>query len=58
LTASVADFCRGIQWQGQPLPQPLAIASSRPAKLEQLEQKAPVTKVEPAIGLEDLSDLF
>ncbi|QUS60362.1 hypothetical protein [Synechocystis sp. PCC 7338] len=58
ITASVADFCRGFQWQGRPLSQPLAIANSSPTKLEQLEQKAPVTKLEPAIGLEDLSDLF
>ncbi|MBE9174187.1 hypothetical protein IQ225_00450 [Synechocystis salina LEGE 06155] len=55
LTASVADFCRGIQWLGQPLSQPLAIANSGPTKPK---QKAPVAKPEPTIGLEDLSDLF
>jgi len=53
LTASVTDFCRGINWKGIGLPKLATAQTTAPAAT-----KDPVAKVEPAIGLEDLSNLF
>ena len=53
VTASVMDFCRGINWKGVGLPPVLLAPVIAPGEI-----KEPVAKVGPAIGLEDLSDLF
>ncbi len=53
LTASVAEFCRGIDWHGQSLSR-----GTLPQAKAPVQSKEPVAKLEPTIGLEDLSDLF
>jgi hypothetical protein len=53
VTASVVDFCRGINWKGIGLPPMVEPFSGAPVQV-----KEPVAKVEPAIALTDLSDLF
>jgi hypothetical protein len=53
VTASVVDFCRGINWKGVGLPPVMRAPATAPEAV-----KEPVVKVEPALGLGDLSDLF
>ena len=56
VTASVMDFCRGINWKGAGLPKAKVLVAA--TGNAQTETKEPVTKVEPALELTDLSDLF
>jgi len=53
LTASVTDFCRGINWQGTGMP-------STPIAAPPLSKgnPPPIAKADPKIGLSDLSELF
>lgn len=53
ITASVRDFCRGIDWQGKGIPKaPVAVTPE--AKTTNL----PIAKADASIGLSDLSELF
>lgn len=53
LTASVMDFCRGINWQGTGMPKaPIAATPAIKAN------DPPIAKAAPKIGLSDLSELF
>ena len=51
ITASVMDFCRGINWQGTGITKvPVAVAPAMSVP--------PIAKAAPKIGLSDLSELF
>ncbi|MFN9173828.1 MAG: hypothetical protein ACK58N_04760 [Synechocystis sp.] len=53
ITASVRDFCRGIDWQGKGIPK--APAGVMPVAKT---QDPPIAKADANIGLSDLSELF
>ena len=53
ITASVNDFCRGIDWRGTGISK-APVAATSVAK----PNDPPIAKPDPNIGLSDLSDLF
>lgn len=53
ITASVMDFCQGINWQGTGMPNaPIAATPAIKAN------DPPIAKADASIGLSDLSELF
>ncbi|MFM1842357.1 MAG: hypothetical protein RLZZ490_1093 [Cyanobacteriota bacterium] len=52
ITASVKDFCRGINWQGTGIAKAPVVTSSVKSS------DPPIAKSGPNIGLSDLSELF